>query len=58
VAWAAWAGCALVQAGGQARTHWGAFGAVNPGDGAVADSRGVGEEERPWCLQPWQLCAV
>lgn len=33
---------------------WGAFGAVNPASGLVANSRGVGEEEQLECLQPSQ----
>lgn len=37
--------------------HWGAFGAVNPSGGLVANSRGVGEEEQLECLQPSQLRA-
>lgn len=49
------AGCALLQAAG---AHMGAFGAVNPASGLVANSRGVGEEEQLGCLQPSQLCAA
>lgn len=53
------AGCALLQAGGEHLwACWGAFGAVNPSSGLVANSQGVGEEEQLECLQPSQLHAV
>lgn len=58
VAQAGRAGCTLLQAGGHMWAHWGAFGAVNPSSGLVANSQAVGEEEQLECLQPWQLRAV
>lgn len=52
------AGCALQARGEHLWACWGAFGAVNPSSGLVANSRGVGEEEQLECLQPSQLHAV